>query len=258
MPCLVYPFVLALFLSACVDTVPLADAKCPCLKGYYCANGGVCKNEADLVSGMVGRKYIVAISSGQWSQPPGFAGALDDHHDYSQVYPVFAFEVEQVDPSSMTFTALLGTAKDGVQDTRNRTYRMNGSLTNGGDDGIDFVLGPADIQSIIFGPTTNRLASFYGLTLTGRFVGQGRMVDHGSLEAVMKASEIYNLFYKPPSTSGEDLCGFFATYVQYDCKACPFDPSISLCLTFEADDLSFPIASNLVFAEVASFDGESI
>jgi hypothetical protein len=246
---------LVLALPACVPTASLDNAPCPCLTGYYCAAGDVCKSRADLVTGLVGRKYIVTIAREQWTLPPKLAE--DSRTDYSLEYPVFAFEVTQADPASMKFSVLLGTVRGGVQDRRNKTYVLDGMLAHGDDGTIAFVLGPKNMLSGIFGPTTNTLANFYEFTLTGRLTNQGQSVDSGSLGAVMKASEIYNLFYVVPPTSGEELCAEMAAYAQYDCTACPLEPSVSLCLKFEALGLSFPMAPDLVLGEVADFDPDS-
>jgi hypothetical protein len=247
---------LALVLSGCVPEAPLDQARCPCLAGYYCAAGGTCRSQADLVARSVGNAYIVEIGSQQWTLPPGFAS--DVQGDGPQVYPVFTFQIVTADPGSMTFSALLGTAKNGVQDLRNRTYLMNGTLKDQGDAGLDFTLGPMDIQSIIFGPTANTLATFYRFTLAGRFVAEASRVEYGTLKTAAKASEIYNLFYVALPTSGQELCQQFVVQANYQCTACPGAPSVALCLEFEAVGLAFPVVPGLGLIAIDDFDGEYI
>jgi hypothetical protein len=255
---IVGPALLGLVLGGCVPEVPLDQARCPCLAGYYCAAGNTCRSQADVIARSVGNAYIVEIASQQWTLPPGFAVAVERDVPDRQIAPVFAFQIVAADARSMTFTALLGTAKDGVQDPRNRTYLLAGTLVDQGSAGIAFSLGPTDIQSIIFGPTTNTLATFYQFTLTGRFAAEASRVEDGTLATVAKASEIYNLFYLSSSTSGQQLCDQFATYADYQCQPCPSAPTLTLCLAFAADTLAFPVVPGLGLDAIDDFDGEYI
>jgi hypothetical protein len=247
---------LALLLSGCVPEVPVEQARCPCLAGYYCAPAGTCRSQAELVARSVGNAYVVDIGSEQWTLPPGFAS---DVQGYGQEeYPVFTFQIVAADPGAMTFSALLGTTKNGVQDVRNRTYLIGGTLKDQGDAGLDFTLGPMDIQSIIFGPTTNTLATFYRFTLTGRFAAEASRVERGTLTTAAKASEIYNLFYVASPMSGQELCQQFLVRSNYQCIACPAEPTVALCLEFAAAGLTFPVVPGLGLIVVDDFDGEYI
>jgi hypothetical protein len=248
--------ILALFPTGCVPTVRLDNAACPCTDGYYCTDGGACASEATLASGLVGNSYILRISREQWTRPPMLAEVV--HNDTGMDYPVFAFRVLQANPATRTFSTLVGTMRDGLQDMRNKTHVVGGTIAGGGDGTLSFELGPMDIQTILFGPESNTLANYYGFTLTGRFTAQGQYADHGTFDTVMKASEIYNLFFLVPITSGDELCRLFSQYARYDCTACPAEPSTPLCLPFQALDFSIAIAPDLVLREVADFDGESI
>jgi len=247
----------ALLPAGCVPSVPLDDANCPCLDNYYCAEGNVCKSHADDIAGSIGKSYVIHIGTEQWTEPPGFAESVEENGE-DGVAPVFAFTIQAADLSSKTFSVLLGTWRDGVQDPCNRTYLMSGTFDPRGDDGIAFQLGPKDIQSIIFGPTINTLATFYGFTLSGRFVDRAQGVDGGALQFVGKASEIYNLFYLAPSTSGQELCDLFAAYAQYPCQACPSEQDAPLCLPFEAVNFSFSVVPGLALRGVGDFNAECI
>ncbi len=252
----------AFLITSCIDEVPLDNAACPCIAGYYCADDSVCRENADVVSLLSGQKYIVDIDSRQWAEPPGFAAALDADDNYEGVYPVFAFQISSVDPQTMTFTALLGTVRNGLQDRGLMTYEMHGALEIIDEDTVAFTLGPTDVQSIVFGPTPptgeqNRtIAWYYGLTLTGRFGARGSEIHDGNLLAVLDAREIYSLFYLADAQNGEDLCDALEMSSAYACRFCPNAWKVHLCLTFRAESLAFPNAPGLTLNPVAGFDSK--
>ena len=252
----------ACLIASCVDAVPMDNAACPCIKGYYCAKDGLCHENADVVSQLSDQKYIVDIDSKQWAEPPGFAAALDADDNYEGVYPVFAFQISNVDPRAMTFTALLGTVRNGIQDRGLETYEMQGTLEIIDEETAAFTLGPTDVQSIVFGPTPptgegkRTVASYYGLTLTGLLGARGSEIHDGNLSAVLDAREIYTLFYLTDAENGEDLCDTLDTSSAYACLSCPFARKVHLCLTFRAESLAFPNAPDLTLNPVAGFDGK--
>ena len=239
------------------------NAACPCLAGYYCADDGVCKNTADVLAPLLGSTYILETTADQWVEPSGFAEAFDAADDFEDVYPVFAFEILQVDPHAMTLSVLLGIIHgDGLQDKGLVTYEMTGTLEIVDENRISFRLDPVDVQTILFGPVTDEgtqdtnLAWYYGLALSGTFMERGARVDDGALVAVMNPDEYIELFYLTDFEDGEDFCSQMSTYTDIECEACPNPPHDPLCLTFSAEHLSYPAVPALTLVPISTFDAK--
>ena len=261
-------FAACALVASCIDAVPLDNAACPCLEGYYCASDQVCHPNEDAVLPMLGQKYIVDIDSNQWVAPPGFAKSLDASGDYGGVYPVFAFDILTVNPEAMTFTVLLGIiGEDGLQDRGLETYELSGTFDTVDDNGVSFTLGPEDVYSIVFGPPGpdgelyRTLATYLEFTLTGRFLRRGTEVEAGVISTVVNSNDIYGLFYLIDALSGEELCNDFEDAFGVSCDPCPpapddiEAPEDPLCIQFRAEALAFPNVPDLILNPVRGFDG---
>ncbi len=255
---------LAVLVSSCIDNVPLEKAKCPCLDGYVCCND-VCVRECSgsqgsgnmatevdraFLAGLEGKKYIINADSAHWTSPPNFAAEI------ASVDPGFAFEILKVDPAAMTFTALLASTKEGVQNPCNKTYFVPATLHAG--ETISFTIGPVTIQSILQGEeNTKTLTNYYDFTITGHFADQGTEFRDGTFETVLDMRETYTMFYQLDPSSGVKICEW-ASSGGMDCSSCPADPDAFLCLPFTAELHPVPNVPDLFLSEIPEFDADCI
>ena len=250
-----------LLLTSCIDTISLDNAACPCLEGYYCLDGA-CRPNEDVVLPLEGKTYVVETTAEDWVEPSGFAEIFNDAHGFDGVYPVFAFEMLDVDPLAMTFRVLLGILRDGIQDKGLVTYEMTGTLKIVNKSRISFRLDPEDVQSILFSPVSEEgtrsttLAWYYGLTLTGVFTKHGAQVEEGRLSTVMNADETFTLFYIADYKDGDEFCDSLTALPDVQCEACPKPPHDPICLSFTAEHLAYAAVPTLTLERVYAFDAK--
>lgn len=252
-------FLTTAFLASCIGEVPLGDAACPCLAGYYCGDDGVCHDNGDILSALEGKTYIVQTDRADWTEPPHLASSLDTS-DFRHGYPVFGYTILEIDTLNLTFVARLGMMQEDRQNMGLKTYEMIGTLDIRNDTVVSFVLGPLDVQTILIGPegndgeANNTLARFYGLTFSGQYTAGGDQVEDGSLTAVMNLDEFYTLFYIPDFTSGAALCDAIGLSLDVYCGECPGKPKEPYCMAFTAENLSYPCSPNVTIEPVYNFD----
>ena len=194
---------------------------------------------------LVNKTYVLKIDKTAWTKPSGTAG-----EELGGFTPTFAFTISAVDEVAMTFTGLLGIAKDdGTQDTCNKTYPITGTLDNAtGSTTFTITTQPADIQAIIVGPDPypTAKATLRHFTLTGQFQDQGAKYKYGTLESELDGREIFNLFVlmDPVPANPDQLCSNLYS-LGTPCEACTFEPATTYCLGVKAEAIKVQTSPTL-------------
>lgn len=203
------------------------------------------------LSTLIGKTYILDFAVQYWIKPGGTPG-----EELGGYTPKFTFEFKTVDEAQNTFTALLGTAKNGAQDICNKTYTITGTLDTSLSTGpTKFVTDPIDIDAIIEGPDVKVLSTLRGFTLNGEFFDQGAGYKAGGIKAELDGGQIFSLFtlMDPVPTSADVLCDNLFN-LGVDCEACSTDTTVMHCLTVEAALFKINEAVGLTLVEVAATD----
>ncbi len=208
--------------------------------------------EVSDVNTLIGQKFILDFKADYWTKPGG-----DPGQELGSYTPKFAFEIQTVDAATNTFTAILGTAKNGAQDVCNMTYQIAGQLDSTSGSTV-FSTTPLDVQVIIEGPVEEGvkvLGTLRGFTIGGQFCNQGEDYKYGKLSAELDGAEIYELFTKmdPVPDSGPKLCENLNA-LGVICEECSFEAGTRLCLGVEAALFQISNSTTLTFQEVAATD----
>ncbi len=196
------------------------------------------------ISELVGKTYILDIPSAKWTAPEGLGSEI------VKVQPKYAFQVTAVDESALTFTVLLGTAKNGAQDLCNKTYMIEGTLDA---EDMTFTLGPIDVQTYFVGPQTEAMAVCHDFSVSGQIIDEGAGLVSGEMTAELDARDIYPLFYMASYTTGEALCADLNAN-GLSCTECSYESGSDLCLDFTAEDFEVDDSSELTLTQVPAFD----
>ena len=205
---------------------------------------GVVNQGLSALSELTGKTYILDIPSAQWTSPAGLGDEI------VKVQPKYAFQVIDIDESALTFTVLLGTAKNGAQDLCNKTYVIDGALNA---EDMTFTLGPIDVQTYFVGPKTEAMAACHDFTISGQIVDEGAGLVSGEMSAELDTRDIYPLFYMANVSSGEALCTEIASW-NMSCADCSYEPDASMCLDFVAEDFEVADSPDLTLTDVPAFD----
>jgi hypothetical protein len=200
--------------------------------------------ELSALSELAGKTYILDVPSAQWTSPAGLGEGI------VKVQPKYAFQVIDIDESTLTFTVLLGTAKNGAQDLCNKTYVIDGALNA---EEMTFTLGPIDVQTYFVGPETEAMTICHDFTISGQIVDDGAGLVSGEMSAELDTRDIYPLFYMTNVSSGEALCTEIASW-NMSCAECSYEPAASMCLDFIAEDFEVADSPDLILADVPAFD----
>ena len=201
-------------------------------------------------STLVGKAYILSFDVQYWTKPGGSIG-----EELGKYTPKFTFQFRTVDDTLGTFTAVLGTAKNGAQDICNKTYTITGSFGSSAIGATTFTTNSLDVDAIIEGPAVKTLATLRNFTIKGEFFDQGAGYKAGGITAELDGNQIFSIFTKmnPVPTSSNELCSNLFD-LGVNCEACSFNAGDEHCLTVEASLFKLNATAGFVINDVGATD----